>query len=142
MDAAIATKNFLVAAGLGTFGAGEFGIFLGAPPDKPDSIILINMTGGRSPLPHLLLNFPSVQIMVRGGRNGYVAASNKVTAVVNALLGKTSTVDGGDTYRAFNQIGDITYLGQDDNTRPMFSANFSYIVEPAAISGGHRAPIT
>lgn len=93
-------------------------------------------------MPHLLLNFPSVQVMIRGAENGYQAAYEKIKDVVKALLGIQTQVLQGDTYRSCVQIGDIAYLGQDDGTRPLFSANFSFIVLPAAESGDNRIPIT
>lgn len=142
-DPALSIKDLLVSLGLGTFGAPTpFGLYVGAPPDKPDALVLINRTGGMDPLPHLLLNYPSVQVMVRGAASGYVAASAKMRVIVNALLGLSTVVLNGDTYRACNQIGEVMYLGQDDNTRPMLSANFRFIVEPAAVAGGHRSTIS
>lgn len=118
-------------------------VVTGQPPLTPDHVIIVNtVPGGRNPFPHLLLNFPSIQIIVRGARSGYAAAYTKMSAVVVALLGMQTTVVQGDTYRSCNQIGDVAYLGEDDNTRPMFSANFWFIVLPAAESGEQRAPIT
>ena len=58
-DPALSIKDLLVSLGLGTFAATTpFGLYVGAPPDKPDALILINRTGGMDPLPHLLLNYP------------------------------------------------------------------------------------
>lgn len=141
-DPAIAVKDFLVAAGVGTFGTTSgWSIYIGNLPDAVDTVVLVNRTGGRDPFPHLAINFPSVQVVVRGAKNGYVAASDKMNAVVEALLGMNTTAAGLDTYRSCNQIGDISYLGQDENTRPMFSANFWFIVLPD-VGSGHRVPIT
>jgi len=143
MDAALATRDILVAAGIGASGTqDDFAIHLGTPPNSPDAVIVVNMTGGMPPHPRLALNFPSVQVIVRGKRSGYTAASAKIQAAVNALLGMATTVISGDTYRACNQLSDITWLGQDDSTRPIFSANFRFIVEPALMAGGHRVSIT
>lgn len=143
-DPAISIKDVIVGSpALGIFGAATgWGVYIGALPIAPDTVILVNATGGRDPYPHLLLNMPSVQVLVRGAKNGYVAARGKLEAIVNRLLGMGTTALQGDTFRSCNQIGDISYLGQDDNTRPMFSANFWFIVEPAALAGGHRVAIT
>lgn len=142
-DVALSTKDLLVSKGLGVFNStAAFSLFVGAPPDKPDALVLINVTGGRPPLPHLALNYPSIQVMVRGAPSGYAAASARMSAICNALLGISTYVLNGDTYRACNQIGDVIYLGQDDNTRPLLSANFRYIVEPAIMAGGNRATIS
>lgn len=142
-DPAISVKDKLVTAGVGTFGSGSgWRIFIGHPPVTPDTIILVNGTGGRNPYPHLLVNEPSVSVMVRGQKNGYTVARTKAAAVVTALLGMSTTVLQGDTYQSCNQLGDIAYLGQDENTRPMFVANFWFVVLPVAESGEQRVPIT
>lgn len=142
-DPAQCVKDMLVTATVGTFGASSgWSINIGRLPDNPDTVILVNQTGGQNPFPHLLYNEPSVQVFVRGAKNGYAAARTKINDCVKALLGIGTTVVQGDTYRSCNQIGDVAYLGQDDNTRPMFSANFWFIVEPAAEAGDLRIPIT
>ena len=143
-DPAISVKDVIITPpALGTFGATSgWGVYIGAFPSTLDTTILVNATGGRPPYPHLLLNMPSVQVMTRGAKNGYQAARDKLEAIVNRLLGMDTTVLQGDTFRSCNQIGDIAYLGQDDNTRPIFSANFWFIVEPAALAGGHRVAIS
>ena len=136
-----AVADILVTAGCGTFAAvSGWGIFIGPLPKKPDTCILVNSTGGRNPFPNFLLDFPSVQVMVRGSENGHEDAWDKASACVDALLGMSSTAMGSDTYLACNQIGDISFLGLDENQRPLFSANFSFIVEPA--SGTHRVAIS
>lgn len=144
-DPAIIVKDLLVNATLGTFNAASgWSIAIGEPPAKPDTVMLVNRVGGKNPYPHLLLNEPSVQILVRGAKGGYVAASAKADAVVNALLGLSSYTDptSGDVYRSCNQIGDVAYLGQDENTRPLFAVNLWFIVTPAAVAGGNRVAIS
>lgn len=144
-DPAQVVSDLLVAGSVGTFnGASGWSINLGEPREVPDTIILVNGTGGTSPYPHLLINEPSVQVIVRGAKSGYVAARAKAAGVVNKLLGMTSYTDAtsGDVYQSCIQMGDISYIGQDDNTRPMFSMNFRFIVLPAAEAGGHRVAIS
>lgn len=140
-DPAQSVKDLLVAANMGTFAAASgWSVNVGGLPEAPDTVILCNATGGKDPYPNLSINFPSVQVMVRGAKNGYQAARTKIDACVSALLGLSTIVVNGDTYQACNQIGDVSYLGQDDNTRPLFSANFSFIVLPVA--SGNRVAIT
>jgi hypothetical protein len=141
-DPAIATKDLLVAANVGAFNVNTgWCICIGVLPDVPDTVILCNQAGGLPPYPHLLVNEPRVQVMVRGKRSGYTDASAKIRAVMDALLGLSSQSLGGDTYQSCTMLGDISFLGQDDNTRPLFVANFQYIVLPVA-GAGHRVPIT
>lgn len=116
-----------------------FWVGLGEFPQTPEEVVLINGTGGRSPYPHLAINFPSVQVMVRGKKSGYVTARAQMATICDVLLGISSTVLNGDTYRSCNQIGDVISLGQDDNGRPIFSANFSCIVLPSSL--GNRRTI-
>jgi hypothetical protein len=141
IDPAEAVKGFLVTAGVGVFAAPTgWSIHIGALPESPDTAILVNMTGGRSPFPHLALNYPSVQVIVRGSRSGYVPARQRMNMVVEALLGMSSIDVSGDTYRSCNQVGDVSFLGLDDNTRPLFGSNWWFIVLPA-VGAGHRVAI-
>jgi len=142
-DPAQSIKDLLVTAGVGVFATPTgWCISIGVFPDAPDTIILVNQVGGLSPMPHLLLNEPSLQIAIRGAKSGYVAARYKMKDVIDALLGMNTTVLQGDTYRSCIQLGDAAFVGQDDNTRPIITANFRFIVEPAASATTHRSPIT
>ena len=142
-DPAQAIRDHLVSAGLGAFGVlTGWSINIGRWPDAPDTAILVQTTGGRNPFPHLLYNEPTVQVLVRGTKSGYQAARTKAEAVQARLTGMSSVNLLGDIYRSSNQMGDIMYLGQDENTRPMFSMNFWFVVLPAAESGESRLPIT
>lgn len=114
----------------------------GKLPDSPDQVLICVGTGGLDPFPQLLLNQPSVQVLIRGVKNGYQAAYTKARQVVTKLLGMASTTVSGDVYRSCIQIGEIIELGQDDLTRPIFSCNFRFIVEPAAETGENRVSIT
>ena len=137
------TKDLLVAAGVGVFGTtADFSIHVGAFPVSPEACILINAVGGLPPHPRLSLNYPSVQIVVRGKASGYVAASAKIQQCVAVLLGMATQTLSGDIYRACNLMGDVFTLGQDDNARPLLGANLRYIVEPALVAGGHRVSIS
>ena len=117
-------------------------VIVGALPTSPDTVVLVNHTGGTDPYPHLLLNFVSVQVMVRGKKSGYVSARAKIGDVVDLLLGMAPATVQGDLYRNCIQLGEIGFLGQDDNTRDLFSANFRFIVEPATNALTHRSAIT
>lgn len=112
---------------------------VGQFPSNADKAILVNQSGGRPPFPHLALNFPSVQIQVRGKPSGYVEARAQMAAICDRLLGIGTTIANTDTYRSCNQLGDVIYLGQDDRGRPFLSANFWFIVEPSDL--GNRVPI-
>ena len=136
----IGIKDLLVSSGVGTFAASSgWGIFIGRLPTSPDTAIACIKAGGRSPFPHLLLNFPSVQVMIRGSSGGYEAAEAKARAVVDALLGIPSQTINNDDWGGITQLGDVISLGFDEKDRPIFSCNFSIIMEPSA--GGYRQSI-
>lgn len=133
-DPAIAVMEYL-----DRFGSRiTFNVNVGQFPVSPDESIVINQSGGRSPYPHLAINFPSVQIMVRGRKSGYVVARHQMGEVCDILLGIGPTLLNSDTYQSCNQMGDVISLGQDDNSRPVFSANFWFIVLPSSL-GNRRA---
>jgi hypothetical protein len=136
-DPALGVVDLLVAAGIGVQGATTgWHISISKLPLEPDTAIAVVATGGLPPNPKFLLNFPSVQVQVRGKQSGYQAASTKVRQVQDALLGYPGGVLQGDTWRSITAIGDVAWLGYDTNDRPMFSVNFSLIVEPKV--GGYR----
>ncbi len=136
-DPAEGIKDLLVTAGAGTFNAiSGWGIYIGAEPNKPDTIMTINNTGGQPPNPKWLVDFPSIQVMLRGAENGYQALYTKAIEVKDALLGLPSQDLNGDRWVAVNQAGNEAFLGYDDNGRPRFSLNFNLIIEPA--SGTNR----
>lgn len=145
-DPALSIRDMMVASSFNWVAGGvaPFGVYLGQPPATPDAIILLNRTGGIDPVPQWLVNYPSLQVMVRGKKSGYEGASATIDQICNFLLGIKTYVDptSGDQYQACNQLGDVFYAGQDDNTRPHFTANFRFIVLPAVVAGGNRLPIT
>lgn len=133
----VLVKDLLVTAGVGTFGgASGWSINIGRLPAKPLTAIAIIQTGGLAANPKYLLDWPSIQIMVRGGVNGYAAARNKVQEIKDKLLGLPSQTLSGERIVQINMIGDISSLGFDDQDRPLFSANFQMIIEPS--SGTNR----
>ena len=136
-DPAEGIKDLLVSAGVGTFAAQTgWGIFIFKEPMSPDTVVTVFDTGGLSSNPKWLLDFPSVQVRVRGAIAGYQASYTKAREVLNALIGLPSQVINGDRWVAINQIGGIIGLGFDDNGRPMWTLNFALIIEPA--TGTHR----
>lgn len=143
MDAPeVSVKDILEEANVGVFAAPSgWSLNIGRLPVTPETAIACVVTGGQSPWPHLLLNFPSIQVLVRGAKNGYMTAQSKAREVVDTLLGiPVTTTAGGDKITGITQIGDVSFVGYDASDCPMFSCNFSLIMEPQA--GGHRSPIS
>jgi hypothetical protein len=140
---ATAIKDLLETANVGEFAATTgWGLFVGKMPTTPDTVIACIVSGGQPSNPKYLIDYPSVQVIIRGARNnGYEDAYNKATAVKDALLGLPSQVIEGDNWVAINQIGDIATLGFDANNCPMFSVNFALIIEPASTTGTNRVTL-
>lgn len=147
-DPAQAIKDHLIAGGVGTFLASNpqpptgWRVSVAELPQNLDTVIVVTDTGGRNPFPHLLYNEPTVQILVRGAKNGYQDARTKAQEVQARMTAMSSVTLLGDLYQSSNQMGDISYLGQDESTRPLFSLNFWFVVLPAAEAGEARVPIT
>jgi hypothetical protein len=116
-------------------------IEVGQMPDKPDKVIMIMDTGGRTPNPKWLVDFPSLQIMVRGPINSYTATFREAKAVKDLLLGITSQDILLDRWVSVTQNGDLGCIGRDANMRPLFSVNFALIIEPQIVANSNRLPL-
>lgn len=135
-------KDILVDASVGVFNTTSgWSITIGELPPDPDTCMTIYDTGGRSPNPKWLLDYPSVQVMIRGGVSGYVAAETKAKQVKDVLLGFQSQDLNGDRWVSITMPGDVAFVGYDENKRPMFSANFRLIIEPAASVDTNRTAL-
>jgi|SRR6478736_7928105 len=132
-----AVKSILIAAGVGQSSPSQdWFVTVGGTIDSPANLIAIRKTGGKSANPRWSVDYPSIQVRVRGVTNGYRAAEQKVIAVKNALLGIPSQDVAGGRLTAVNAIGDYQDIGQDQNNRPQFTMNFAIIYEP--INAGYR----
>ncbi len=139
----VGVRDLLVTNTVGVFAATSgWSIHIGGLPEKPDTAISVSHTGGLNPSPLWLLDYPSVQVMVRGDASGYVAAKAKITEVKDVLLGITSLTLNGDRWDSIRMLGDIGWLGFDNaDKRPIFSLNLTLIIEPAASAETNRIPL-
>jgi len=125
----------LLATHVGTSG---WTIEISQLPDTPDRIIMISDTGGIEPNPKYLLDFPTVQVMVRGTVSGYLAAWREAKAVKDLLLGVPAQVLNLDRWDGITQNGDLAHIGRDESMRPLFSINFAIILEPQVVGNSNR----
>lgn len=133
--------DILVAATVGASGGtNDWAIYKSMQPDNPDAVVTVYDSGGQSPNPRWKLDYPSVQILVRGKENGYDALYAKAVAIQTALLGYPSATIGADRLVMVNQVGGITLIGYDKKRRPEISLNYALIVEPGT-SGTYRDPL-
>jgi hypothetical protein len=123
--------QYLNDQGLGLFDpTGATGdIFLETMPDVPDDAVAIYATAGLPPDVRTSIGRPSVQIVVRGGRDPRDAAG-RAAQIFTALhkLHAMTFVPGGTWVMlcAAKQSQPIG-LGPDENRRYEFSINFSLI---------------
>jgi hypothetical protein len=114
-------------------------IHIGKMPKTPDTVILINRSGGRPSDPKWLLDYPNVQVRVRGPKANQQQAEQKAVDIKDRFLGLTSeTQVSGDRWVSVTMLSDIAPLGYDENERPEFSINFAMIVEPAVPANTNR----
>ncbi len=141
MDPLIGIRDKLVVAGVGHWQnvpTNGWTIVIGRLPATPDQAVGIVGTGGPPPNPKFLLDYPTLQVLIRGGEQGYVAARGKIQLVKDTLLGLPSQDVNGDRWVQINMVGDINPLGYDEKNRPLFSANFQMIILPASSAQSNR----
>jgi hypothetical protein len=113
--------------------AQDWDITVGKMLDAPNRQITIYRTGGLAKNPRWLLDYPSIQVKVRGGPNDYLLSQQKAVLANEALLGIESfTASNGDRIVHINAIGDVASTGWDDEKRPEWTFNLRLITEPAA----------
>jgi len=139
-SAAMDLKDVLVSAGVGTFAASSgWGIYIGFEPDSPDTVVTLYDTGSfEEPNPAYLLDFPTMQIRIRGAKNDYPGAFSKANAVKEALLGLPAQTINGTRYDGVWMISDVSYIGVEKE-RPIFTTNWRIAREPA--TGTYRASL-
>lgn len=141
-DPVAGIKDILVGGGVGLFGGtAQWAIYIGKLVEIPDDTISIFGSPGGTPNPRWLLDYPGVQVIVRGNENGYVNARAKAQKIKDLLLGLPTQVIGGDHWLVVTMPGDIAPMGMDVKRRPMFSLNFKLIIEPAVTAGTNREPL-
>lgn len=119
----------------------DWRIGIGKMLDKPDRQICCYDVSGQNPNPKWLLDYPAVNIIVRGAPQDYRAANQKATDCIDVLLGQFPRIVNGDSWDAITVISSSSHVGNDANDRPMFSMNVQIILEPAASALTHRLPL-
>jgi Bacteriophage minor capsid protein len=136
-------RTLLVAAGV-VFAdtTVDWTIYIGKMMDKPNKAVSIIDAGGFSPNPKWLLDYPSIQVKVRGAPNGYSEARLKAIRIKDELLGIISLDVNGNRWASVTMAGDIVMLGYDQSERPMFTLNFNLIIQPSASADTNRQSLT
>ena len=124
--------------------SGTWGVFVSKQPDDQnglDRCVTIYDTGGLDSNPRWLLDYPTIQVMVRGKPGEYQETYAKALEVKNLLLGLPSQNIGDVRWVQVNIRGDIGFIGYDSSRRPEFSVNFQLILEPDPTANSNREPL-
>lgn len=106
--------------------------------EHPDRQVVVYDTPGLNPNPKWLVDYPTIQVLVRGPVDGYQAAWDKCKEVKDVLLGRDPEIVDGDLIDGIVGMGDIAPLGYDDQNRPRLVVNFRLIVEPVPTPNSNR----
>lgn len=137
-------RNLLVAGGMREAASPfmDWDIWIGKQTTSIDRCITIYDAGGLAANPKWLLDYPSVQVKVRGNSNDYKVAYEKAKQARDLVLGVPSyTAANGDRIVQVNSIGDVGHTGWDDSQRPEFVFNLRMIIEPVFTANTHREPL-
>ncbi len=98
--------------------------------DKPDKQVIVKDTGGRGAEHSVAIDYPTVQIIVRGGSGsgGYTEAYDKVIACRDALVCIPSATTEYPELTSCTQRGNPVPINRDDAGRPRWSLNLNLIV--------------
>lgn len=130
----LGAKGLIVTATVGSnTPTADWSVHLSVMPSTPDRAIAIFDTGGteEGPNPKWLLDYRTIQVRVRGKPNDYQTIYAKIAQVKDVLLGLPAQTVEGDRWCGVTGLGDITFLGRDENDRPELIMNFRIIMEPA-----------
>lgn len=117
----------IVAAGLGSEGAGLWPVFVSSEPSAgPEEVITTYDTGGVDPLhSEVGLRRPTVQVRVRSRH--YSSGWSKANSIFETLSTTyNQTYDSGRVV-GFIPRGDVLYIGRDAKELRLFSVNFELI---------------
>lgn len=135
-------KDLLVTASIGVFQPNasptDWTIVISRMRPYPNKMISIYDQGGLPPEPGLDINYPAIQIVVRGEPDGYKDAHTKARRIRDELLGMPSTTVNGDIWASVTMSSDILFVGYDDNERPLISLNFQLIIHQGDLTNSHR----
>jgi hypothetical protein len=91
-------------------------------PATPDQTVTIYDTAGMPPEGYGL-EYPSIQIRVRGGIGKQVLTYQKIKDIRDYLENCSNTVIGGTSYDGFEIESDIGFLMHDSTNRPIYVCN-------------------
>lgn len=107
--------------------------------DKNFTIALLQ-TGGASNPRYTRDNINLVIQVMGSDRSQMDICRNKIYDLYNALLGRSSFEKDNYTYLQFNSTNMPTFVGYQENSKPLFTCSLS-LVRESLVSEGNREPI-
>lgn len=117
--------KYLESSGIGTYaGTGDWGIYAGLEPEKPNNVITVYILPGKvkRSLNQHVGGFFRVHVRVRGNKSSDV--SDKSNAIYELLKFSRVIVANSYVYRNIVAITDIMPGGRDKNNRIVQTMNF------------------
>lgn len=115
-------KDLLEGASLGLVHA--INLHTSKMPATPDACVSVHDSGGFDPEAGYDLKRPTVQVVVRGRKNGSREAWALADAIRDVLAAVHNTTLGGSRIVGIWAMGDVQEVGYDSNDRPLYSVNF------------------
>lgn len=117
--------------------------FIGKLPSEPDQVISLIDQGGPPGIPNLLVDFPGIQVLVRGSRGGlgYRDSWLMMRKIRDSILGMQNAPPEFPELDGITERGTIVPMGYDDQDRHTWSSNYQLIVEPGANALTHRSSL-
>lgn len=141
-DPALDISALLVSASIGTAGTtstSTWGIFIGKEPAGNYRTITLYNTVGLDPEPLLNINYPSIQVRVRGIVNDYAAGWTKIADISKLLISHAVYSGTTATYTGFWQQGSDMFLMYDENSQPIFISSWRLAAQPTSL-GNRPSP--
>jgi hypothetical protein len=99
-------------------------LFVSEMPESPDLCVAVYDTGGFDPESDYSYERPTVQVKVRGDKGKYLIAHSLLQSIRDVLHATHGETINTGLYVGIWQMGDILFLGYDQNKRPELTANF------------------
>lgn len=118
--------------------ANGWGFFVGDLPADPDKAVMFKDVGGRAGEVNVAIDYPTMQVLVRGpsGGDSYAQAFDKARAIQRALIRIPSGGAEFPELTSITAIGHVVHVGKSERDRHVFSLNFQLIV--SYTSDGYR----
>jgi len=115
-------KDLLVAEGVATF---ESNLFFDLLPDRPDLCAAVRETGSwRMPEANTGIEYPTAQVLVRGGANNILGARDFMQSIYAAIRDALPQTINSTWYGGFWVASGPASIGRDERQRPVYSVNF------------------